>query len=260
MAKRDHHLGVVLNERVQKHTDGSTEYWRDVAGYVGLYRVSDRGQVKSLDRVVTSTTGNTYSRKVPGRLLAIYGNGKCYPYVNLNKNNTVRRKDVHELVLEAFVGPRPLKHEACHFPDRDITNNRLENLRWGTRGDNMRDAIHHGTRFQPDNRGEKSPAAKLRNEDIPRVHELYANGLSSGKIAEKLGLSTACVKSILKGRTYKEAQPPAPAVMRKNGLPLEKQEAIFTDFKRGIHYSVIAERCGVHYATIYRIAKKLGGK
>lgn len=34
--------------------------------------------------------------------------------------------------------------EACHFPDPDLNNNRIENLRWDTKSANMQDRIIHG--------------------------------------------------------------------------------------------------------------------
>lgn len=48
-------------------------------------------------------------------------------------------------VLETFVGPCPEGMECCHFPERDRSNNRLDNLRWDTHHENVLDAVRHGT-------------------------------------------------------------------------------------------------------------------
>jgi hypothetical protein len=48
-----------------------------------------------------------------------------------------RTHKVHRLVLEAFVGPCPDGMECLHSPDATRTNNRLDNLRWGTHQDNV---------------------------------------------------------------------------------------------------------------------------
>jgi hypothetical protein len=53
--------------------------------------------------------------------------------------------DVHVLVLTAFVGPCPDGNEALHFNDIP-DDNRLSNLRWGTRSQNNHDAIRNGHR------------------------------------------------------------------------------------------------------------------
>lgn len=49
-----------------------------------------------------------------------------------------RARKVHQLVLEAFIGPRPEGFEACHY-DGDKQNNRLMNLRWDTPAANRDD-------------------------------------------------------------------------------------------------------------------------
>ena len=56
-----------------------------------------------------------------------------------------RHAFVQWLVLEAFVGPCPDGMECRHFPDRDPTNNRLDNVRWGTAQENSDDKKVHGT-------------------------------------------------------------------------------------------------------------------
>jgi hypothetical protein len=63
-------------------------------------------------------------------------------YVNLKGKG----RRIHRLVLQAFVGPCPAGQECCHG-DGDPSNNVLSNLRWGTRSDNRRDSVGHGTHF-----------------------------------------------------------------------------------------------------------------
>ncbi len=57
---------------------------------------------------------------------------KPYLRVTLSKNGKQYRLKIHRLVLEAFVGPRPPGHVACH-KDGDKLNNCLDNLGWVTR-------------------------------------------------------------------------------------------------------------------------------
>lgn len=49
---------------------------------------------------------------------------------------------VHRLVLEAFKGPAKFGQECCHR-DGDRLNNRLTNLRWGSRSENQTDRVLH---------------------------------------------------------------------------------------------------------------------
>lgn len=50
---------------------------------------------------------------------------------------------VHQLVLETYVGPCPPGQECLHANDVP-DDNRLENLRWGSRSDNRHDSVRNG--------------------------------------------------------------------------------------------------------------------
>lgn len=64
--------------------------------------------------------------------------------VNLYKRNKnglrgrAYKRMVHQLVLEAFVGPKPENYVARHLNDYPL-DNRLCNLKWGTRQENSDD-------------------------------------------------------------------------------------------------------------------------
>lgn len=66
-----------------------------------------------------------------------------YLTVGLRRDGRTHRFHVHRLVLMAFVGPGD-GLDGCHN-NGDRMDNRLENLRWGTRADNIRDQVRHGT-------------------------------------------------------------------------------------------------------------------
>jgi len=51
---------------------------------------------------------------------------------------------VHIAMLETYVGPRPKGLEGCHKNGVN-TDNRIENLYWGTHSQNMLDQVTHGT-------------------------------------------------------------------------------------------------------------------
>lgn len=122
------------------------EQWRPVVGFETSYEVSDQGRVRSKDRSWPQKTrsGNVYEHKKKGRVLRPGPSNYGHMSVVLGRGNT---RMVHTLVLEAFVGPRPSpKHDARHI-NGDAKDNRLINLAWGTRSENIRDAVKHGTWF-----------------------------------------------------------------------------------------------------------------
>ena len=110
------------------------EIWKAIPGYEGLYEVSDQGNVR------------TFRRGANGRLLKPGRMPQGHLSVALGRGNS---QCVHKLVLLAFVGPAPDRHECCHN-NGNPADNRLENLRWGTRSDNIRDAVRHGTWLTPE--------------------------------------------------------------------------------------------------------------
>lgn len=71
-------------------------------------------------------------------------NKSGHQFVYLGRGN---KRYLHRLVLEAFIGPCPKGLEGLHEDD-DPANNRLVNLRWGTRSDNMKATLraHPGLR------------------------------------------------------------------------------------------------------------------
>lgn len=111
---------------------------RNVSAWPG-YAVGDDGSVWSCK----NPGGQT--KWFPWRKLTPILDPDGYPFVNLSGQGRRRRIKVCVLVLETFVSPRPNGMECRHFPDRDRTNNRLTNLRWGTNSENKQDSVRDGT-------------------------------------------------------------------------------------------------------------------
>lgn len=117
------------------------EMWRPVRGWDGLYEVSSHGRVRSLDRLVHYPDGRRSYLK-PGRILGWRSRG--YGRVVLVAPGRQKYEAfVHDLVLEAFVGPRPDGAICCHWDDNK-QNNHVSNLRWGTYSTNMHDRVRNG--------------------------------------------------------------------------------------------------------------------
>lgn len=119
-----------------------SERWADIPGYEGRYQVSDLGRVRSVDHHVRCGPGGKGSRLVKGRILRSAPRKSGHHMVVLGKGNSC---DIHPLVLRAFVGPPPPKHEALHG-NHVPSDNRLKNLRWGTRSENLKMDYEAGNR------------------------------------------------------------------------------------------------------------------
>lgn len=102
------------------------ETWKPVPGYV-KYQVSDLGRVRSIDHW-------SGQRRVTGRVLKPGGSKSGHESVVLGRGNT---KTVHSLVLVAFSGTRPLGSDILHR-NHIPWDNRLSNLMYGTRSENLK--------------------------------------------------------------------------------------------------------------------------
>ena len=168
------------------------EQWRPVVGHEGQYEVSDCGRVRSLDRMVPCGSGG-HLRFCKGQILQPGRKSSGHVSVALGRGNS---RDVHRLVLEAFVGPCPDGHEALHYDDEG-SNNRLSNLRWGTRGDNLIDAVRNGRKPV----GSRQHVAKLTEADIPRIRSMIGS-VSIVSIARRFGVSESTIRQIKTGRAW----------------------------------------------------------
>jgi hypothetical protein len=179
-------------------TTTAEEQWRPVVGWEGFYEVSDHGRVRSVDRVIRRASGRPFWRK--GRILSTAGS--VYPQANLNDTHNGRLSvtRVHVLVLEAFVGPCPPGMECRHLDD-DKQNNRITNLRWGTRSQNHGEdrrrnglltiGVKHGMARLND-----SAVLVMRYACRPRAHG------RRGLVARLYGVSDATVADAVKGKTW----------------------------------------------------------
>lgn len=125
-------------EELEAQSKYKAEEWRAIAGYEGIYEVSDQGRVRSLDRIGAD------GRRWTSKLLKLGQYPSGHLYVGLFRDGKQKIFQVHRLVLEAFVGPCPEGMECCHG-EGGPGDNRRENLRWDTHSSNMRDRRRDGT-------------------------------------------------------------------------------------------------------------------
>lgn len=102
-----------------------TEIWKDIPGYEGHYKISNKGSVKSIKK-------NDILMK--GAYL------KGYKIISLWKNGTGRMFRVHRLVAMSFI-PNPENKPCIDHVNGNRSDNRVENLRWVTPKENQNNPI-----------------------------------------------------------------------------------------------------------------------
>lgn len=101
--------------------------WRSIPGYPG-YHASDDGQIRG-------KRGSVLKPEINPR--------NHYQYCSLQVNGKQVLKSVHGLIALAFHGPCPKGLEVRHLNGIKL-DCRASNLEYGTRSQNMQDAVKHG--------------------------------------------------------------------------------------------------------------------
>lgn len=163
------------------------ERWLPIPGFEGLYEVSDEGRVRCLPR-----------HRVRGGVMRPSLAGKGYRKVQLVHKKRHEHRYVHDLVLTAFVGPRPSGMEAAHGNGKR-DDNRLVNLRWDTRSGNFADKAKHGTATV----GERHGRRKLNAEDVLAIRDAVG---PRAEIAKRYGIGLVHVYRIKSRKNWSHLQ------------------------------------------------------
>lgn len=99
------------------------EVWKDIEGYERSYQVSNKGRVRSLDRITND------GKALKGKILCQTYAGKGYLSVMLSKDGKTQRKNIHRLVAEAFL-PNPNNLPEINHKSERKNENFVENLEW----------------------------------------------------------------------------------------------------------------------------------
>jgi hypothetical protein len=105
---------------------------------------------------------------------------------------------IHRLVLETFVGPCPDGKECLHNNGYG-TDNRLINLRWGTREENVADRDKQGRTVK----GVDHFRHKLTEDDVREIRKLSASGHTSIEIAPLYGISPRSIRKVVSKTRWK---------------------------------------------------------
>lgn len=119
----------------------AAEHWKPIPGWEGYYEASDHGRIRSVRRTVKTERGQ---RTFRAQIIKSSVRKDLHFTVGLYRDGAGKCMRVHRLVMAAFVGPCPDGMEVCHN-NGDPADNRLSNLRYDTRSENMIDASAHGT-------------------------------------------------------------------------------------------------------------------
>ncbi len=164
------------------------EIWKE---YIkGNYDASDKGQIRSIDRVVLFN-GTPGIRK--GILLKQTVNSKGYLTVIICVNGTRKTEYSHRVIAKTFIENLEDKEQVNHM-NGNVLDNSVDNLEWCTHEENYMHAQMTGliSKGNP----------KLIEQEVSEIKCLINSGLSNPEIAKVYGVDKATIRNIRIGKNW----------------------------------------------------------
>ena len=166
------------------------ELWKDIKDYEGMYKISNIGRVRSVERYVNSYKSKNGKALRKGKIKKQLPNQKGYMRVTLSKNNKSKTHTVHRLVAEHFIDS--IENKLCVNHISGIkTDNRVCNLEWCTHQENM---IHASNNGLMNSKNLRKPI-RVFNESFNKIYnslteackELNLDSRNLGEVARNTG-------------------------------------------------------------------------
>ena len=160
--------------------------WKDVKGYEDIYKVSEKGIVIAIPRLIKC--GNTYKLRSLCKMTPMQ-NLNGYWCIKLSYQETRERKLLHRIVAEAFI-PNPNNFPFVNHKDENINNNTASNLEWCSPSYN----VNYGTASlrkseKLTNGIQSKPVLQFSKEghlikEFPSIHEAQRVGFDTSAISK----------------------------------------------------------------------------
>tara|TARA_R100000654_G_scaffold2744_9_gene10060 strand:- start:14665 stop:15243 length:579 start_codon:yes stop_codon:yes gene_type:complete len=172
------------------------ERWKTIPGYPDVYEVSSFGRARTW---VGKGRSMKQGRGKVAYLMNLLPDKAGYLRVRMTIGpKNIKTPFIHQLVLLAFVGPRPEGYLTRHL-DGCPQNNVICNLAWGTYKQNADDRKVHGTNKV----GEDNPNSKITEDIVREIRVLCKGSLKQREIAARFGISQQEVSQIKRRLIWK---------------------------------------------------------
>lgn len=159
-----------------------TEIWRTVKGYEGLYEVSNKGRVRTIERL-----------RVKPKIKSVREDKDGYLVLNLFKEE-YKTKKVHRLVGIAFIkGDTSLE---INHKNGVRSDNNVENLEWVNSSQN--------NKHKYDKLGRITHLRKLTKSQVIEIRRLRKEGQTYKQLMKKFNVSEITLYRIVRRISYRE--------------------------------------------------------
>lgn len=153
-------------------------------------------KIEGFESYFISNNGVVYSDKYTERkILSPRANKRGYLYVNLCNNGKYKSISIHRLVAQAFIPNTENKPEVNHI-NGIKTDNRVENLEWVTKSENIQHAFDNNLNKPHDAKGSKNGFSKLKENQVVEIKTKLINKISVNEIYKQYGVSYECIRNI----------------------------------------------------------------
>lgn len=188
------------------------EEWRDIAGYEGYYRVSNKGEVMSIARRCMHTRGYEFILKE--KILKVGYTKKGYVTVTLYKEGTRKTIKVHRLVASAFIPNKLGKPQVNHINAKK-DDNKVSNLEWCTNSENQIHAV--ANKLTSYRKGEMHHATTLNQYNVYTIAFLLKHtNMKLKEIGSIFNVTDHSICAIKRGRNWKHLKLFSPRFSREN--------------------------------------------
>ena len=173
------------------------EIWKEIPMLDGRYEASNLGNIRNANK-------KNIKNESFGKVKKKYTDKQGYERVGITVGKQDKIYRVHNLIMNAFYGDKPFDKAEINHIDGIKTNNRLDNLEWCTKSENMQHALKND--LYP--KSENHHSAKYKESDIVNIYQLYKNGVTVTQIANTYEDRVSNISRIVRGerwnRTYQK--------------------------------------------------------
>lgn len=172
--------------------------WKTIPNY-SLYEASSDGEIKTFN----------WKNKGKEAIMKPASDNSGYLRTMLkNDDGVIHTIKVHRIIGQTFI-PNPENKPEINHINGIRSDNRIDNLEWNTRSENMQHSfnfLYRDRRF-----GENNPAATITEKEVIEIRSIYPFGRKSKKsgeitkkeLAEKYKVTIFCIKNIVTNKTWK---------------------------------------------------------
>lgn len=161
------------------------EVWKDIPNYPS-YKASNLGRLLS------------YKRDIKGKLLKC-ANFNGYRRVLLKQNNKFVSRLVHQIIAITFI-ENPYNYKEINHINLNKSDNRVENLEWCDRKQNMSHFFKYGNRKVL--KGEMVHFSKLTEKNIKYIRKM-AKKVTNVSLSKKFNVTPTAIGLVIKNKNWK---------------------------------------------------------